>query len=234
MLKRKPNLRQVVLNRMRPDLCKQRDRGDSVMKKVILLAATFVLSTGVMVAQSSTTAIDNQKPNATPDQSQRAPQATPPMVPHQPPDTIANPDHAGATPETRLPSTTIDDQQPGNSTGSPSSTMGTTGSTPGTEPSAEPSPEGNKSGTTPNRTQTPETKSTEPHERYQSGSSSPNSPANGASGDDMSGTSPHPESPTNSTNPQTAPPHIATHAPDAGTEMNPAAFEPVAATAEQH
>lgn len=161
------------------------------MKKVILLAATFVLSTGVMLAQSSATAGDSQKPDATPDQAQRAPQATPPIVPHQPPETIANPDHPGATPETRLPSTTIDDQQPGNSTGTPSSTMGTTGSTPGTEPSAEPSPEGNKSGTSPNAQ--PDTKPTEPHE-----------------------------------------PHIATHTPDAGTEMNPAAFEPVAATAEQH
>jgi hypothetical protein len=49
----------------------------------------------------------------------------------------------------------------------------------------------------------------------------------------MSGTNPRPEKKpddTNSTNPQTTPPHIATHAPDAGTEMNPAAMElPVSA-----
>lgn len=204
------------------------------MNKLVLLAATFVLWTGVMLAQSSPRAIDNQKPNATPDQAQRGPQATPPIVPHQSPETTANPARPEATPEGKLPNTTIDDQQPGNSTtGSASSTMGTTGSTPGTEPSAEPSREGNKSGTAPNP-QTPDSKSTEPHDRYQSGSNSPNSPANGASSDDMSGTNPKPESSkpgssTNSTNPQTRPPdiatHTATHTPDAGTEMNPAAVE---------
>jgi len=51
----------------------------------------------------------------------------------------------------------------------------------------------------------------------------------------MSGTTPKAENPkaetpkpdnsTNSTNPQTTPPHIATHTPDAGTVMNPASVE---------
>lgn len=201
------------------------------MNRLILLAATLVLSTGVMLGQSSP-ATDKGQPNAA-DQTQNGtmtnPQATPPIVPHQPPETTANPDRPEATPETKLPSTTIDDQQPGNST-SPSSTMGTTGSTPGSEPSAE----GNKSGTPPDKKPTPDSKSTEPHQAYPSGSSSPNSPANGASSNDMSGTSPHPDNSTNSTNPQTTTPHIATHAPDAGTVMNPASVQLVTETAEQH
>ena len=196
------------------------------MKRLVLLAATIVLSATVMLGQSSPAATDESQATASPTQMQRGTPATPPIVPHQRPDTTANPDRPGMTPETTLPSTTIDDQQPGNSTtGSPASTMGTTGST----PASEQAPEGNKSGTTPNNTQTPETKSLQPHDRYSSGSNSPNSPANGASGDDMSGTNPRldtkPDNSTNSTNPQTTPPHIATHTPDAGTEMNPAAVE---------
>jgi hypothetical protein len=209
------------------------------MNRLILLAATFVLSTGMMFAQSSPAATDRGQPNAAPDQMQRGtPQATPPIVPHQPPETTANPDRPEATPQTTLPSTTIDDQQPGNSTtGSPSSTMGTTGSTPGTDQSTT----GNQSGNLPNDTQTPKTDNTpkpktdtEPHDRYSSGSNNPNSSANGASSDDMSGTTPRPDNSTNSTNPQTTPPHIATHAPDAGTVMNPASVELVTETTEQH
>ena len=54
----------------------------------------------------------------------------------------------------------------------------------------------------------------------------------------MSGTNPKPDTKpdnsTNSTNPQTTPPHIATHAPDAGTEMNPASLETVTAVTDQH
>jgi hypothetical protein len=49
----------------------------------------------------------------------------------------------------------------------------------------------------------------------------------------MSGTSPHPDNSTNSTNPQTTPPHSA-RMPDAGTEMNPASVELVSDTAEKH
>ena len=205
------------------------------MNRLILVAATLVLSTGVMLGQSSPEAIENTRPNAAPGQTQPGAQAAPPMVPHQRPDTTVNPDRSGATPQTALPSTTIDDQQPGNSTtGAASSTMGTTGSTPGSVESTE----GNKSGTTPNDAQVPKgdtTKNakpdkTEPHDRYSSGSSNPSSSANGASSDDMSGTSPRPNSkpdttPENSTNPQTASPHVATHTPDPGTEMNPAAVE---------
>jgi hypothetical protein len=41
----------------------------------------------------------------------------------------------------------------------------------------------------------------------------------------MSGTSPKADSTTDSAIPQTTTPHIATHAPDAGTDMNPAALE---------
>ncbi|MFZ0705457.1 MAG: hypothetical protein WAM71_07635 [Candidatus Korobacteraceae bacterium] len=205
------------------------------MNRLVLLAATLVLSTCVMVGQKSPAATDESQSNAAPGQMQRGTAATPPMVPHQPPDTIANPDRNGTTPETTLPNTTVDDQQPGNSTtGSPASTMGTTGSTPATEQS----PDGNKSGTTPNHTQTPDTNSTQPHQAYPSGSSSPNSSANGASSDDMSGTNPKPDTKpdnsTNSTNPPTTPQHIATHAPDAGTEMNPASLETVTAVTDQH
>jgi len=201
------------------------------MNKLVLLAAIFVMATGVMIGQNSPTTSDKGQSDAAPGRTQRGTSATPPIVPHQRPDTTANPDRPGATPETKLPSTAIDDQQPGNSSsGSPSSTMGTTGDTPGTEQS----PDGNKSGTTPDKTQTPETKPTEPHDRYPSGSNSPNSPANGASGDDMSGTSPHTETTPNGTNPQATPPHVATHAPDAGTQMNPASVELVSETAEKH
>jgi hypothetical protein len=199
------------------------------MNKVVLLAATFVFSTGVMLGQSSPTATDTGRPTAAPDQTLPATRATPPIVPHQPPETSANPDRPGATPDTALPSTTIDDQQPGNSTtGSPASTMGTTGSTPGTDQSTS----GNKSGNTPDHmqvpkgdnTQNPRPDSTEPHDKYPSGSSNPSSSANGASGSDMSGTSPRPDNSTNSTDP-TTPPHIATHVPDPGTETNPASME---------
>ena len=212
------------------------------MNRLILLAATVVLSTGVMLGQNSP-ATDTGQPNAAPDQTQHGtqanPQATPPIVPHQRPDTTANPDRPEAAPEstapgTRLPNTTIDDQQPGTST-TPSSSMGTTGSTPGTEPSAEPSAEGNKNGTTPDdKRMPPETKPTEPHEISPSGSSNPSSSANGASSNDTSGTSPHPDNSTDSTNPQTTPPHLATHTPDAGTVMNPASVELVTETAERH
>ena len=208
------------------------------MNRLILLAATIVLATGVMFAQSSPEAIENTRPDAAHAQTQPGTQATPPMVPHQPPDTTADPDRSGATPQTTLPSTTIDDQQPGSSTtGAASSTMGTTGGTPGGVESTE----GNKSGTTPNDTQVPKSDNTqnakpdktEPHGRYSSGSDNPSSSANGASSDDMSGTSPRPDTKpdttpdnrTNSTNPQTTPPHAATHTPDAGTEMNPASLE---------
>lgn len=200
------------------------------MTRLLLLAATIVLSAGMMLGQSSAAGTAAQSPNATPDQAQPgAPQATPPIVPHQRPETSANPDRPDAAPQPPLPNTTVDDQQPGTSS-RPSSTMGTAGNTTGTEPSAE----GNKSGTTPNNTQTPKTQPSEPHDRYSSGSNSPNSPANGASGDDMSGTNPHPNNSTNSTNPQTTPPHIATHVPDAGTEMNPASLQTVTETTEQH
>jgi hypothetical protein len=195
------------------------------MNKVVLLAATFVLSTGVMLGQSSPTAIDNERPNAAPDQMQRdTTQSTPGIVPHQPPETTANPNRTGTMPDTTLPSTTIDDQQPGNSTtGSPSSTMGTTGSTPATDQSTT----GNQSGNLPDgdNPQKPKSDSTQPHGTYSSGSSNPGSSANGASSNDMSGTSPKADSTTDSANPQTTTPHIATHAPDAGTEMNPAALE---------
>lgn len=199
------------------------------MNRLILLAATFVLATGVMQGQSSPTAIQTERPNAAPDQTQQGtvanPHATPPIVPHQRPETSANPDRPGAAPQTTLPNTTIDDQQPGNSSGSPASTMGTTGSTPGTEQS----PEGNKSNK-PDSTQAPENKPAPPHETSPSGSSNPSSSANGASSNDMSGATPkaenpHPDNSTNSTNPQTTPPHVATHVPDPGTEMNPAALE---------
>jgi hypothetical protein len=201
------------------------------MNRLVLLAATFVLSTGMMLGQSSPEEIQNVRPNPAQDQTQPGAPPTPPMVPRQPPDTTANPDRPGATPETTLPNTTIDDQQPGNSTtGSPSSTMGTTGSTPGTDQSTD----GNQSGAKPDNTQTPDTKPTQPHEGYASGSSNPNSSANGASSNDMSGTNPKPDDTTNSTNPQTTSPHIATHAPDAGTVMNPASVELVTETTDQH
>jgi hypothetical protein len=221
---------------MRPERLPAKGPRRSVMNRLILLAATIVLSTGMMLAQNSPAATDKEQPNASPDQMQRGrPRATPPILPHQPPDTSANPDRPEAAPPTTLSSTTIDDQQPGNSTtGSPSSTMGTTGSTPGTEQSSD----GNKSGAKPDNTQTPDTKPTQPHDRYASGSSNPNSSANGASSDDMSGTNPKPDNKpddtTNSPHPQAAPPHIATHAPDAGTEMNPASVELVTATTVQH
>ena len=191
------------------------------MNRLFLLAATVILSTGgVMLAQSSPTASDTGKPSSASEQAQPGAKATPPLVPHQPPETNASPAHPEGTPQTTLPSTTINDQQPGNSTtGSPASTMGTTGSTPGTDPSTE----GNKSGAKPDNQQEPESKPTQPHAGYSSGSSNPNSSANGASGDDMSGTNPKPDS---TANPQTTPPHIArTHSPDAGTVMNPASLE---------
>jgi hypothetical protein len=200
-----------------------------------LLAATFVLSTGVMLGQSSPTATDTGRPTAAPDQTQRGTHATPPIVPHQPPETSANPDRPGAPPDTALPNTTVDDQQPGNSTtGSPSSTMGTTGSTPGTDQSTS----GNKSATTPDNvqvptgdnTQNPRPDSTEPHDKYHSGSSNPSSSANGAGSNDMSGTTPRPDSTTTSPAPDNPTPHIATHVPDPGSETNPASMELSAAT----
>lgn len=201
------------------------------MNRLVLLAATFVFATGVALAQSSPTANDTGKPSSASEQAQPGVKATPPLVPHQPPETSADPGRPGATPQTTLPSTTIDDQQPGNSTtGSPASTMGTTGSTPGTDQSTE----GNKSGAKPDNAQPPDTKSTEPHAAYPSGSSNPNSSANGASSDDMSGTNPRPDKSSGSTNPQSTPPHIATHAPDAGTVMNPASVELVSETTAQH
>lgn len=198
------------------------------MNKVVLLAATFVLSSGVMLGQSSPTAGDTGRPTAAPDQMQPSTQPAPKIKDHSTTNPTANPDRTGATPATALPSTSVDDQQPGNSTtGSSSSTMGTTGSTPGTDQSTT----GNKSGTTPNNTQTPDDNSARPHDKCPSGSSNPSSSANGASSNDMSGTNPRPDSTTtNSPNPQSTPPHIATHVPDPGTETNPASLElPVAA-----
>ncbi len=208
------------------------------MNKLVLLAATFILSAGVMLGQTSPEAINNVRPTPNQDQTQPGAPPTPPIVSHQRPGTTTNPDRPEATPETTLPNTTIDDQQPGNSTtGSPSSTMGTTGSTPGTDQSTT----GNQSGNLPSDTKTPKgdntqkpKSDTEPHDQYSSESSSSSSSANGASSNDMTGTNPRPDNTTNNTTPQTAPPHIATHTPDAGTVMNPASVELVTEATEQH
>lgn len=200
------------------------------MKRLALLAATFVMFTGLALGQNTSPATtDNQSPAAAPDQMRQQTQPVAPNPSDRSNPASMNPDRSTKTPESTLPSTTIDDQQPGNSTtGSTSSTMGTTGATPGTEPSAS----GNQSGNLPSDTQTPkgdETQKpktdTEPHDRYSSGSSNPSSPANGANSNDMSGTTPHEDNSTNNTNPQTTTPHMATHVPDAGTQMNPAALE---------
>lgn len=207
------------------------------MNRLALLAAIFVMLTGLALAQNTSPATtDNQNPAAASDQMQQ--QSQPPTRnpgDRNNPDNPAsmNPDRSTKTPESTLPSTTIDDQQPGNSTtGSPSSTMGTTGATPGAEPSAS----GNQSGNLPSDTQTPKgdvtqkpKTDTEPHGKYSSGSSNPASSSNGANSNDTTGTTPHPDNSTNSANPQTTPPHIATHVPDAGTQMNPASLAVVTA-----
>ena len=75
------------------------------MNRLVLLAATFIFSTGIMLAQSSPTAGDTGKPNAAPEQAQPGTKATPPLVPHQPPETSADGGRPGATPQTTLPST---------------------------------------------------------------------------------------------------------------------------------
>ena len=235
---RKPKLQHLALREVRPKPLQAKGPRRIGMNRVVLLAATFVLSTGVMLGQSSPTATDTGRPTAAPDQTQRGDTSTRLRLSCliSPRKRRPIPIAPGAPPDTALPNPTVEDQQPGNSTtGSPSSTMGTTGSTPGTDQSTS----GNKSATTPDNvqvptgdnTQNPRPDSTEPHDKYPSGSSNPSSSANGASGNDMSGTTPRPDgTTTTSPTPNNPTPHIATHVPDPGTETNPASMELSAAT----
>jgi len=205
------------------------------MHRLALLAATFVMFTGLALGQSQTTSpvTDDGRSTVSPDQTERQTQPTSPLPPSLPDaNTTANPDRSNSVPGARLPSSTIDDQQPGRSA-KPSSTMGTTGSTPGTEPA----PEGNKSVITPKNGQTPDDNSmAKPHtsdDTYSSGSSNPSSSANGASSNDASGTPAKHDKSNDNTDPQTTTPHIATHTPDPGTEPNPASLMvPVASTSQ--